>query len=242
MYDSVLNFLKEYEGQERTLYHKLHGFIVLLNEMRDLAVYTPVHELILEILRRTGYCNYAKALPNGAQRSANLAMLVEKAMDYEKTSYRGLFNFVRYIEHLQKYEVDYGEVNLSGAGEGSVEIMTIHKSKGLEFPIVILAGMGKQFNMQDLNARLLIHPDYGLGADAILPDRRLIVSTLYKQVIRRKLLEETLGEEIRVLYVALTRAKEKLIMTGTIGNLEKGCFLYTDSAKMNRNFFRQKRG
>ena len=221
LYDSVLNFLEEYEGQERTLYHKLHGFIVLLNEMRDFAVYTPVHELILEILRRTGYGNYAKALPNGAQRSANLAMLVEKAMDYEKTSYRGLFNFVRYIEHLQKYEVDYGEVNLSGAGEGSVEIMTIHKSKGLEFPIVILAGMGKQFNMQDLNARLLIHPDYGLGADAILPDRRMIVSTLYKQVIRRKLLEETLGEEIRVLYVALTRAKEKLIMTGTIGNLEK---------------------
>ena len=221
LYDSVLNFLEEYEGQERTLYHKLHGFIVLLNEMRDLAVYTPVHELILEILRRTGYGNYAKALPNGAQRSANLAMLVEKAMDYEKTSYRGLFNFVRYIEHLQKYEVDYGEVNLSGAGEGSVEIMTIHKSKGLEFPIVILAGMGKQFNMQDLNARLLIHPDYGLGADAILPDRRMIVSTLYKQVIRRKLLEETLGEEIRVLYVALTRAKEKLIMIGTIGNLEK---------------------
>ena len=221
LYDSVLNFLEEYEGQERTLYNKLHGFIVLLNEMRDLAVYTPVHELILEILRRTGYGNYAKALPNGAQRSANLAMLVEKAMDYEKTSYRGLFNFVRYIEHLQKYEVDYGEVNLSGAGEGSVEIMTIHKSKGLEFPIVILAGMGKQFNMQDLNARLLIHPDYGLGADAILPDRRMIVSTLYKQVIRRKLLEETLGEEIRVLYVALTRAKEKLIMTGTIGNLEK---------------------
>lgn len=105
LYDSVLNFLKEYEGQERTLYHKLHGFIVLLNEMRDLAVYTPVHELILEILRRTGYGNYAKALPNGAQRSANLAMLVEKAMDYEKTSYRGLFNFVRYIEHLQNMKL-----------------------------------------------------------------------------------------------------------------------------------------
>ena len=203
------------------LYEKLHDFIRLLTEMRDLAVYTPVHELILEVLRRTGYGNYAKALPNGAQRSANLAMLVEKAMDYEKISYRGLFNFVRYIEHLQKYEVDYGEVNLSGAGEGSVEIMTIHKSKGLEFPIVILAGMGKQFNFQDLNARLLIHPDFGLGADAILPDRRMIVSTLNKQVIRRRLLEESLGEEIRVLYVALTRAKEKLIMTGTIANLEK---------------------
>ncbi len=225
IYESVLEFLEEYENREdnwdAVLYEKLHGFIRLLTEMRDLAVYTPVHELILEVLRRTGYGNYAKALPNGAQRSANLAMLVEKAMDYEKTSYRGLFNFVRYIEHLQKYEVDYGEVNLSGAGEGSVEIMTIHKSKGLEFPIVILAGMGKQFNFQDLNARLLIHPDFGLGADAILPDRRMIVSTLNKQVIRRRLLEESLGEEIRVLYVALTRAKEKLIMIGTIANLEK---------------------
>ncbi len=203
------------------LQKKLRGFISLLNEMRDLAVYTPVHELILEILRRTGYGNYAKALPNGAQRSANLAMLVEKAMDYEKTSYRGLFNFVRYIEHLQKYEVDYGEVNLSGAGEGSVEIMTIHKSKGLEFPVVILAGMGKQFNFQDLKAKLLIHPDYGLGADAILPDRRMVVSTLNKQVIRRQLLEESLGEEIRVLYVALTRAKEKMILTGAVSNLDK---------------------
>ena len=224
IYESVLGYLEKYEGtseEAHALYQKLHTFISLLNELRNLAVYTPVHELILEILRRTGYGNYAKALPNGAQRSANLAMLVEKAMDYEKTSYRGLFNFVRYIEHLQKYEVDYGEVNLSGAGEGSVEIMTIHKSKGLEFPVVILAGMGKQFNFQDLNARLLIHPEYGLGADAILPDKRMIVSTLNKQVIRRKLLEESLGEEIRILYVALTRAKEKLIMTGTISNLEK---------------------
>ncbi len=224
IYESVLGYLEKYKGtseEAHALYQKLHTFISLLNELRNLAVYTPVHELILEILRRTGYGNYAKALPNGAQRSANLAMLVEKAMDYEKTSYRGLFNFVRYIEHLQKYEVDYGEVNLSGAGEGSVEIMTIHKSKGLEFPVVILAGMGKQFNFQDLNARLLIHPEYGLGADAILPDKRMIVSTLNKQVIRRKLLEESLGEEIRVLYVALTRAKEKLIMIGTISNLEK---------------------
>ena len=228
LYESVLHFLGEEEQcslispkEREALQEKLHGFITLLNEMRDLAVYTPVHELILEILRRTGYGNYAKALPNGAQRSANLAMLVEKAMDYEKTSYRGLFNFVRYIEHLQKYEVDYGEVNLSGAGEGSVEIMTIHKSKGLEFPVVILAGMGKQFNFQDLNAKLLIHPDYGLGADAILPDRRMVVSTLNKQVIRRQLLEESLGEEIRVLYVALTRAKEKMILTGAVSNLDK---------------------
>ena len=233
IYESVLSFLADHEENNagdnsslsreawECLREKLERFIDLLNEMRDLAVYTPVHELILEILRRTGYGSYAKALPNGAQRSANLAMLVEKAMDYEKTSYRGLFNFVRYIGHLQKYEIDYGEVNLAGAGDGSVEIMTIHKSKGLEFPIVILAGMGKQFNTQELKSKLLIHSDHGLGVDAILPDRRVIVPTLHKEVIRRKLKEEALGEELRILYVALTRAKEKLIMIGTIGNLEK---------------------
>ena len=148
-------------------------------------------------------------------------MLVEKAMDYEKTSYRGLFNFVRYIEQLQAYEVDYGEVNLTGAGNTAVEIMTIHKSKGLEFPVVFVAGMGKQFNFQDMNAGLLLHPELGIGADAIIPEKRVIASSLNKQVIRRQLLKESLGEELRVLYVAMTRAKEKLILTGTVGKLEK---------------------
>lgn len=227
LYESVLAYMGEgqlslfADEEKERLKEKLERFQALLEEFRDMALYTPVHQLILRILERTGYGNYARALPDGAQRSANLTMLVEKAMDYEKISYRGLFNFVRYIEHLQKYEVDYGEVNLSGAGTGAVQIMTIHKSKGLEFPIVFVAGMGKQFNFQDLNARLLIHPELGLGADAILPDKRVIASTLHKQVIRRELLKESLGEELRVLYVALTRAKEKLIMAGTVGKLEK---------------------
>ena len=147
-------------------------------------------------------------------------MLVEKAMDYEKTSYRGLFNFIRYIEKLQKYEVDFGEVNLADAGSGAVQIMTIHKSKGLEFPVVFAAGMGKQFNFQDINAKFLIHPELGFGVDAIFPEKRLIVSAMQKQIIRRELKRESLGEELRVLYVALTRAKEKLIITGSMGNIE----------------------
>lgn len=218
--DGQMELFPEDNEKER-LKEKLRGFLAQLEEIRDMAVYTPVHQLILFVLKRTGYGDYARALPDGEQRSANLAMLVEKAMDYEKTSYRGLFNFVRYMEHLQKYEVDYGEVNLSGAGKGSVQIMTVHKSKGLEFPIVFAAGMGKQFNFRDMNAGLLIHPELGLGADAILPKRRLIVSTLHKQLIRRQILKECLGEELRVLYVALTRAKEKLILTGTIGKIDK---------------------
>ena len=190
-----------------------------MNTLRDKAAYTPVHQLILEVLARTGYGDHAKAMPNGEQRNANLNMLVEKAMEYEKTSYRGLFNFVRYIQKLQQYQVDYGEVNLSGTGESAVQIMTIHKSKGLEFPVVFAAGMGKRFNFRDMNTSILIHPELGIGADAILPEKRIIAPSLCKQIIRRALLMESLGEELRVLYVALTRAKEKLILSGTIGAL-----------------------
>ena len=205
--------------KQKILGEKLSCFMDTMNTLRDKAAYTPVHQLILEVLARTGYGDHAKAMPNGEQRNANLNMLVEKAMEYEKTSYRGLFNFVRYIQKLQQYQVDYGEVNLSGTGESAVQIMTIHKSKGLEFPVVFAAGMGKRFNFRDMNTSILIHPELGIGADAILPEKRIIAPSLCKQIIRRALLMESLGEELRVLYVALTRAKEKLILSGTIGAL-----------------------
>ena len=226
IYECGKAFVEEYrehrimEEEKRRLGEKLSHFMDTVNTLRDMAAYTPVHQLILEVLERTGYGSYAKAMPDGAQRSANLNMLVEKAMEYEKTSYRGLFNFVRYIQKLQQYQVDYGEVNLSGAGESAVQIMTIHKSKGLEFPVVFAAGMGKRFNFRDMNASILIHPELGIGADAILPDKRIIAASLCKQIIRRELLKESLGEELRVLYVALTRAKEKLILCGAVGDLD----------------------
>ena len=227
LYESLCAYCEleqaELAEEEKCLQEKLCAFQAQLEEMRNLSAYTPVHELILHILSETGYADYVKAVPGGAQRGANIHMLVEKAMDYEKTSYRGLFNFVRYIEKLQKYEVDFGEVNLADAGSGAVQIMTIHKSKGLEFPVVFAAGMGKQFNFQDINSRFLIHPDMGFGVDVILPEKRLILSAVHKQIIRRQLQRESLGEELRVLYVALTRAKEKLIITGCIGKLPDVC-------------------
>ena len=219
LYQSLKAYAQTEETDDLLLKNKIRDFMEQLERCRDMACYTPIHELISMILRETGYGNYIKAVPGGAQRSANLQMLVEKAMDYEKTSYRGLFNFVRYIEKLQKYEVDFGEVNLADAGNSAVRIMTIHKSKGLEFPVVFVAGMGKQFNFQDINARFLVHSALGLGVDAVIPENRLIISTMYKNLIRRELKRDCLGEELRVLYVALTRAKEKLILTGTIGKL-----------------------
>lgn len=209
------------KGHDPRLEEKLKNFLRQLEEFRQMVPYTPIHELILAILQKTGYGYYAAALPAGEQRQANLHMLVEKALDYEETSYRGLFNFIRYIEHLQQYQVDFGEVNIGGSTENSVEIMSIHKSKGLEFPIVFAAGMGKTFNFQDLNTSLVFHPDYGVGADGISSKRRIRVPFLQKQVLRRQLQKESLGEELRILYVALTRAKEKLILTGTITRLEK---------------------
>lgn len=214
------------EGENQELVAKLSRFYNVFAKVRAKTVYLPIHELILELLEQTGYGRFVEAMPSGEQRVANIQMLVEKAIEFEKTSYRGLFNFIRYIENLRKYDVDFGEVNLAGEQEDTVRIMSIHKSKGLEFPIVFVSGMGKKFNLTDINARIVLHPDYGIGTDCIDPVRRLKSPTLLKQVIRRQTLSENLGEEMRVLYVALTRAKEKLIMTGMIDRLERrtlGC-------------------
>lgn len=209
----------ENAGSDGILREKLQKFFKVLEYFRSCVPYTPMHELLWKIYEETGYFDYVCAMPAGSQRKANLEMLAEKAAAYESTSYRGLFNFVRYIENLQKYEVDFGEASTIGEEENTVRIMSIHKSKGLEFPVVFAAGMGKRFNFRDMNASILIHPELGIGADAILPEKRIIAPSLCKQIIRRTLLMESLGEELRVLYVALTRAKEKLILSGTIGAL-----------------------
>lgn len=148
-------------------------------------------------------------------------MLVEKAAEYEKTSYKGLFHFIRYIENLKKYNSDFGEASTVGEEDNTVRIMSIHKSKGLEFPIVFLAGMGKKFNKQDVYGKVLIDPELGIATDYLDAEHRVKASTIKKNVLRRKMELDSLGEELRVLYVAMTRAKEKLIMTGTDRNLGK---------------------
>lgn len=209
------------EGQCDSLREKLCDFFSKYEGIRERIPYTPIHELIQLILRITGFDLYAAAMPGGEQRKANLEMLVEKAMEYESTSYRGLFNFIRYLEQLQKYQVDFGEVNIAGENENTVRIMSIHKSKGLEFPVVFAAGMGKMFNMMDANAGLVLHPELGIGMQGIEPDLRIKMPTLMRQVIQKQIRLESLGEELRVLYVALTRAKEKLILTGSHKNLQR---------------------
>lgn len=193
---------------------KLTQFYEMLRYFREKVSYTAIHELLCNIIEETGYGIYVSAMPGGAQRIANVEMLVEKAAAFEDTSYKGLFNFVRYIEQLQKYEVDYSGANVNDEQADAVRIMSIHKSKGLEFPVVILAGMGKPFNTQDTKSSLVIHPEFGIGMDAIDLERRTKIPTMLKRMIQQSVKMENLGEELRVLYVAMTRAKEKLIMTG----------------------------
>ena len=210
----------ENAGSDGILREKLQKFFKVLEHFRSCVPYTPMHELLWKIYEETGYFDYVCAMPAGSQRKANLEMLAEKAAAYESTSYRGLFNFVRYIENLQKYEVDFGEASTIGEEENTVRIMSIHKSKGLEFPIVFAAGMGKRFNMSDASTGLVIHQDLGIGMQAVDPKERTQASSLVRQVIQKQIRLESLGEELRVLYVALTRAKEKLILTGTVKKIE----------------------
>ncbi len=209
------------QGEDERLQKKLTDFWQLLDAFRQIVPYTPIHRLLQKLLEETGYAHYAGALPGGEQRLANLHMLVERAMDFEKTSYRGLFHFIRYIEHLQKYKVDFGEVNSIGDGADTVEILSIHKSKGLEFPVVFVSGLGKEFNIQETRAALVMHQELGIGADAVYPALRGKFPTLPKEVIRRQLRLENLGEEMRILYVALTRARERLVLTGAFKKPQK---------------------
>lgn len=220
---SVLALCKslETEPPKNQTEEKLQRFYQTYTELRAKVSDTPIHELTELVLKETGYGNYVAAMPSGDRRRANLDMLLEKAIAYEKTSYKGLFHFVRYIDELQKYAVDFGEADLVGENENVVRIMSIHKSKGLEFPIVFVSGLGKNFNKQDTRNKMVLHPEYGIGLDAMDGKRRVKAPTIAKRAIAKQIDLENLGEELRVLYVALTRAKEKLILTGAKADVTK---------------------
>lgn len=224
LYGAWRHYLREHEQTEDRdypeLFKKLRDFDRMLLNYREKAAYLSIHELLYDLYEETGYLDYISTMPAGEVRRANLTMLVEKASAYEKTSYTGLFHFIRYIENLKKYNTDYGEASLAGE-ENTVRIMSIHKSKGLEFPIVFLAGMGKKFNKQDAYGKILIDPDLGIGTDYLNVESRVKAPTLKKHVLKRKMELNSMGEELRVLYVAMTRAKEKLVMTGVDRYLDK---------------------
>lgn len=212
-YESLKTASRNLKNEE--LKEKVNIFLAKLNKWKEESDYLTLAELIWKIYTETGFYNYVGLMPNGTIRQANLKMLFERAKEYEKSSFKGLFNFIKFIEKLHSGNSDMASAKVIGENEDVVRIMSIHKSKGLEFPIVFLSSTSKKINLQDLNTNLLLHQRVGLGPQYINYDRMIEYSTSAKDAIKIIIKNETISEEMRVLYVALTRAKEKLIITGT---------------------------
>lgn len=191
---------------------KARRFLEELTTYRKAAKTETVHDLLYRIIREHRYLEYVTALPGGGVRRANVEMLLEKAVDYEKLQMHGLFGFLQYMNQLEKYEVDYGEGTEENVN--CVQLMTIHKSKGLEFPVCFVAGLSKAFNRRDLSGALFLHTDLGIGMEYRHEKTRVRRKTIKQKIVAERMKTEELGEELRVLYVAMTRAKEKLILTG----------------------------
>lgn len=219
--DFYTTLLKSRLSVREELREKIEIFLSKIEDFREKNGYMDLDELIWTIYEETGFLNYVALMPNGALRVANLKMLFERAKQYESASFKGLFNFINFIERIKLGSGDLGAAKLIGENEDVVRIMSIHKSKGLEFPVVFLSCTGSGFNMMDLNSDILLHQKIGIGVKYIDYDRQIKYDTISKLALREKLLEENLSEEMRILYVALTRAKEKIYVTGIIKDYQK---------------------
>ncbi len=215
-YDNFYNaMLKTKMTADDKLKNKIETFLNNVENWRKAKEYLSLDELIWKIYVETGFYNYAGLMPNGSLRQANLKMLFERAKQYESASFKGLFNFINFIEKIHLGSGDLGSAKIISENEDVVRIMSIHKSKGLEFPVVFLSNTGKSINLMDLKQNILVHNEIGIGTKFIDYNMQIEYDTLTKSAISNKLLLEAFAEEMRILYVALTRAKEKLIVTGT---------------------------
>ncbi len=214
---------------------KVQEFLRQLDRWRNMVQDYSLYDVLWDIVFDSGYAAYIATMPAGNKRRENLYALCEKAKNYEKSGSKGVFNFLRYIANIEKYKVEYGEAAQT-ATENSVRIMTMHKSKGLEFPIVFICGITKPFNMQDVRQQVIIDKDLGIGMYSFDLDKRIKATTLYREALAKKLSLNSLAEEIRILYVALTRAREKLIIVGNSKNARKMLDGYGNMAYMLEAF------
>lgn len=228
------NYENESINYSKELKDKCKYVIECIDRWRKRSIYMAIDEFIWYLYMDTAYYGYVGAMPNGVLRQANLKILFQRAKQFEKTSFKGLFNFINFINKLTKSSGDMGSAKILGENEDVVRIMSIHKSKGLEFPVVFLCGTGKNFNLMDLNKNMLYHDELGFGPDFVDLEKRFSIGTLAKDAIRKKMKIETLSEEMRILYVACTRAKEKLIITGSLKNTEKAIERWSGSASLDR--------
>lgn len=227
-YECVLYY--EAEGEEESIVAILSRFIADLQDWREKARQISLHELLRYLYQQTGYYDYVGMTAGGSLRQANLRLLLEKAETYENSSQKGLFHFVRYVEQMKTTEAEASAAKLQSEAENLVHVMTIHKSKGLEFPVVFVADMGKQFNEADIRSAVITHQSLGYGMDYMDLEQRAQYRTLSKTALAEVIRLENISEEMRVLYVALTRAKEKLILTGTVRSLEKAIAKWAEIA------------
>src|SRR5690625_1531385 len=220
-HEAFYEAVKLYSESDEEHSEIVQTFLIQLKEFRKIAKKGALSELIWKIYQETGYYDFVGGIPGGRQRQANLRALYDRARGYETTSFRGLFRFLRFIERMQEQNKDLGEARALSEQEDVVRIMTIHKSKGLEFPIVIIGGLNKQFNYKDLRQKYLLNKDFGFATKFIDPAKRITYPTLYFLSLQQTALRKLLTEEMRVLYVAMTRAKEKLVMISNTASFEK---------------------
>ena len=221
LYEGVCSFAGKEEEEYRPLQEKCKTFLNWFSAYREQIAYEPIHKILRHLIKESGYLYEVASLPSGTQRLANVRMLLTKAESFEKSSYSGLFHFIRYIEKMQKYDVDFGEAAAEDSQNDVVRIMTIHKSKGLEFPICFIAGCAGAFHTKDTSADVICDSNYGIGMDYVDIPNRVKYRDIRKCFLARYMKEESMGEELRVLYVAMTRAKEKLILTGICNDFGK---------------------
>lgn len=210
---------------------KAKRFLYRLAQWRAMSLYMSTHKLIWQLYNDTGYFSIVGAMHDGEKKQANLRVLFERSLQFENTSYKGLFNFISFIDKLKTNKGDLGSAKILGENDNVVRLMSIHKSKGLEFPVVFLCGCGKKFNFQDMYKGILLHQELGFGPDFVDHIKRIKYPSVPKLAIAQKLKLETLSEEMRILYVALTRSREKLILTGAINNLEKSAARWLATAE-----------
>ncbi|MET1029486.1 helicase-exonuclease AddAB subunit AddA [Domibacillus tundrae] len=219
-FEALLAFMQN-GNSDASLKEKVSPFVKRLERWRSIGRSGALSDLIWALYRDTQFYAFAGGMPGGKQRQANLRALYDRARQYEETSFRGLFRFLRFIERMRERGDDLGTARALSEQEDVVRIMTIHASKGLEFPIVFTAAAGRKFNMMDLNGRVLFDKEYGIAVKYMNPEKRIAWPSLVQLAFQRKKKLELLAEEMRVLYVAMTRAKEKLIITASMKKLEK---------------------
>ncbi|MBM4764195.1 helicase-exonuclease AddAB subunit AddA [Bacillus sp. B15-48] len=230
-YEAILSFCRRTPAaSHEELYEKVRRFFDDLQDWRTKARKQSVSDLIWQLFRETRFYDFAGGMPGGKQRQANLRALYDRARQYEATSFRGLFRFLRFIERMRDRGDDLGAAGAIGEQEDVVRIMTIHSSKGLEFPIVFVAGLGRKFNTMDLKKTYMLDKEYGLAAKYVNTEKRISYPSLPQLAFKRKKKMELLAEEMRVLYVALTRAKEKLFLLASVKEIEKTVEKWTGAA------------